>query len=91
MLYILPTVHLSSCPQNKCHTLDKWVESDLNLELIANEIDKIVLLPGVRIINIRRANLSIEDIGSIVITSVGEASVWYMSRFMFDFFNTEWI
>ena len=98
VLYILPNDHLSnnvngSCPQNKCHTLNEWVESDLNLELITNEIDTIVLLPGVHVINTTGpgANLYIEDIGLIVITSDGEASIWCMSRFMFDFFNGEWI
>ena len=91
-LYVLPTDYLSnnvSCPQNDCHTLNEWIESDLNLELIANEIDSIVLLPGVHIINTTRTNLSIEDIGSLVITSDGEASVWCMSRFLFDFYNVE--
>ena len=92
VLYVLPTDYSSnnvSCPQNDCHTLNEWIESDFNLELITNEVDTIVLLPGVHIVNTTRANLSIEDIGSLVITSDGEASVWCISRFIFDFFSVE--
>ena len=92
VLYVLPTDYSSnnvSCPQNDCRTLNEWIESDLNLELITNEINTIVLLPGVHIINTTIESFSIEDSGSVVITSDGEASVWCVSRFLFDFFNVE--
>ena len=66
-LYIQPTDHSVSCPQNDCCTLNEWIESDLRL--FTNEIT-IVLLSGVHVINTTQPGLLTEDTDSIIFTGV---------------------
>ena len=96
-LYVLPTDYLSnnvSCPQNDCHTLNEWIESDLMNEFFTNGNNTIMLLPGVHVINTTREGLFIDDIDSFIFTSVklnGEAIVWCKNRFMFQFLHVKGI
>lgn len=91
LYYVLPTDHKNvSCPQNVCITLNEWIEGN---ELFMNETSdiKVVLLPGLHIVDTTRNMTVIRDIDSIVLTCANgrSAIVQYMNGFTFVFSDVE--
>ena len=88
-VYIRPTGSSSnSCPrfQSDCHTLNEWIESDSNL--FKNDT-KIMLLPGIHMINSTQEYLFTKNVHSVVFTGVSGnlTTVWCLNGFMFSFID----
>ena len=78
--YLVPR----QCPN--CHTLNEVIENGIS---IYGSNVRVVLLPGLHVINSTKNKFLIENIGSLMLTGQGETAVKCLHEFSFNFSEIE--